>query len=139
MAEQMFISRRLQKALFDAVLAGLIAIVLFAPIIGLVLDGYQVRSNLPMAFTFAGIVALGRFIVALLVQTAYGERIMARFLAGRKVQVTVARDDGALTGRIFLAVFVAIALVYPLFAYLTPETLGIFGGRYGVTIIILAL
>ena len=136
---QDLISDRLRRALFDAVLAGLIAIVLFAPIIGLVLDGYQVRNNLPMALAFAGLVALGRFVMALFFQTAYGEKVLARFLAGRKVQVTVAKEDGSFAGKIFLAVFVTLAVVYPLLAYVAPEALGIFGGRYGITIIILSL
>ncbi len=129
----------LRRALPDAFLAGMIAIVLFGPIIGLVLDGYGLRNNLPFAFGIAGLVTVGRFFSSLFFQTSTGEAVLAKFAAGRKVRVTVAGDEKASRGKVFLALFVIFALAYPVLAHLAPDALGIFGGRYGLTIVILAL
>ena len=130
----------LRKSLFDALLAGMIAVVLFAPIIGLVLDGYEVRNNLPVALTFSVIIAIGRLCVSLFFQTSYGERLLESFISARKVHVTVAQPtDGFSWRRLMIPLIILVAIVYPIYAYLAPESLGVFGGRYGITIMILAL
>lgn len=130
----------IRKSLLDSLLAGMIAVVLFAPIIGLVLDGYELRNNLPVALGFSLIIALGRLAVSLFFQTSYGERVLESFANARKVQVTVAQPrEGFGWQQMTVPLIILIAFTYPLYAHLAPESLGIFGGRYGITIMILAL
>ena len=52
-------------ALKDAFFAGLIALVLFGPIVGLVLDNYALKNNIPRALAFVAVVTLGRFFISL--------------------------------------------------------------------------
>lgn len=130
-----------RKSLFDAFLAGMIAVVLFTPIIGLVLDGYELRNNLSAALSFSLLIAIGRFCVSVFFQTAYGNKLVMGFEEGRNVHVTVAkpREEGFSWQRLLLPCIVFFAIIYPLCAHLAPDLLGIFGGRYGITIVILAL
>jgi len=118
----------------------MIAVVLFTPIMGLILDGYEVRNNLPAALSFALVITIGRFFISLFFQTNYGERVLESFISARKVHVTVAQPkDGFHWQRMAIIIIALIAVIYPLYAHLAPDTLGILGGRYGITIMILAL
>ena len=71
----------LKRCILDSVFSGLVALIIFGPIAGVVLDGYS--------FNFAGqrlawmiaIVMLGRFLLSIFLQTAPGARFQARFEA----------------------------------------------------------
>ncbi len=129
----------LRIAILDAVFAALIALVLFGPMVGLVLDGYELRNNLGVAFTFVAIVGTGRFFASLFFQSAIGAQFLDKFISGRKVRVTVAPPSRSnLQKLILLGTFLA-ALTYPVLAHVAPDVLGVFGGKYGITIVILAL
>ncbi len=129
----------LRASIFDTILAAMIALVLFAPIVGLVLDGYELRNNLKVAMIFVAVVAVGRFAVSIFVQTPYGANVLDRFLSGRKVHVTVSKQTTSIWWQASLPLVALIAFTFPVVAHYSPETLGIFGGKYGITIMILAL
>ncbi|MBI1904728.1 MAG: high-affinity branched-chain amino acid ABC transporter permease LivM [Rhodocyclales bacterium] len=81
-------------AVRDAVLAGMVALLVFGPITGLQLSGYEVVARMQWPLLFAGIVTLGRFCMAVWVQTEAGERSLARMRAKRSGGVTVAEGKG---------------------------------------------
>lgn len=129
----------LRSAITDALVAGLIALVLFGPIVGLVLDGYELRNNMGVALSFVSIIAIGRFLASLFFQSSTGINFLEKFNRGRKVRVTVARPSDNKFKKLLLPAIFLAALSYPLLAHLAPDLLGVFGGKYGITIMILAL
>ena len=126
-------------ALKDAFFAGLIALVLFGPIVGLVLDNYALKNNIPRALAFVAVVTLGRFFISLFFQSSYGRNFLDNYAAGRKVHVTVADAGKKSLGSRLLPMIAVLTAAFPLVAFLMPEALGVFGGKYGITIVILAL
>lgn len=129
----------LRASIFDTLIAALIALVLFGPIIGLVLDNYELRNNISVAMMFVAVVAAGRFLMSVFVQTPYGIKTMDKFISGRKVHVTVAKETASSIQQISLVAVAVAAFSFPLLAHYHPEFLGLFGGKYGITIMILAL
>jgi branched-chain amino acid transport system permease protein len=81
-------------AVRDAVLAGMVALLVFGPITGLQLSGYEVVARMQWPLLFAGIVTLGRFCMSVWVQTEAGERSLARMRTKRSGGVTVAESKG---------------------------------------------
>lgn len=81
-------------AVRDAVLAGMVALLVFGPITGLQLSGYEVVARMQWPLLFAGIVTLGRFCMSVWVQTEAGERSLARMRTKRSGGVTVAEGKG---------------------------------------------
>jgi branched-chain amino acid transport system permease protein len=81
-------------AVRDAVLAGMVALLVFGPITGLQLSGYEVVARMQWPLLFAGIVTLGRFCMSVWVQTEAGERSLARMRTKRSGDVTVAESKG---------------------------------------------
>ena len=53
-----------KKSLVDAVLAGLIALIVFGPIVGVVLDGYKFNLEIERVAAIIGVVMLGRFLLS---------------------------------------------------------------------------
>ncbi|MBE8182477.1 MAG: high-affinity branched-chain amino acid ABC transporter permease LivM [Candidatus Portiera sp.] len=129
----------LRLAITDALVAGLIALVLFGPIVGLVLDGYELRNNMGVAFIFVAIITTGRFFASLFFQSPIGVRFLEKFARGRKVRVTVAQASTNKFKKLLLPAIFLAALSYPVIAHVAPDLLGVFGGKYGITIMILAL
>lgn len=129
----------LRTSIIEAIIAGLIALVIFGPIVGLVLDGYELRNNMSVAFSFVAVVAVGRFFSSLYFQTNHGKMFLERFASARKVRVTVAKEKKIGLRAYIMPAIAALAIAYPIIAYVSPETLSVFGGKYGITISILAL
>lgn len=117
-------------ALRDAVLAGMVALLVFGPITGLQLSGYEVVSRMQWPLLFAGIVTLGRFCMAVWVQTEAGERSLARMRTKRSGGVTVAESKGK-SWQARLAPFALIGgLALPFV---------LMDNRYWLTVVLLAL
>ena len=133
----------IKPALRDSILAALLALVLFGPIMGAVLDGYTLDNQFGRVFWMVLAVAIGRFTISLLSQTVWGQKIATSFIQGRSVQVTVRQDSHS--HHKWLWLLFIFGLVYPLLAHLYPHVLNLpftdfsLGGKYGLTIIILAL
>lgn len=117
-------------AVRDAVLAGLVALLVFGPITGLQLSGYEVVARMQWPLLFAGIVTLGRFCMSVWVQTEAGERSLARMRIKRSGGVTVAEDKGK-SWQLKLAPFALIGgLALPFI---------LMDNRYWMTVALLAL
>ncbi|WP_122687837.1 DUF3382 domain-containing protein, partial [Pseudomonas viridiflava] len=68
-----------KKSLIDAVVAGLLALIVFGPIVGIVLDGYSFNLQPTRVALLVAIVMLGRFLMSLFLQTPRGVRISQSF------------------------------------------------------------
>jgi branched-chain amino acid transport system permease protein len=68
-----------KKSLVDAILAGLIALIVFGPIVGVVLDGYGFNLQPTRVAWIVAIVMAGRFALSLFLQTSKGLRILEGF------------------------------------------------------------
>lgn len=82
MSEHTMSSRiQLKPCLLDAILAGLIALIIFGPIVGVVLDGYSFDFHALRLVWIIAVVMAGRFLLSLFLQTSTGQRVMQRFEA----------------------------------------------------------
>src|SRR5450830_1911416 len=69
----------IKKSVVDTVLAGLIALIVFGPIVGVVLDGYSFNLQPARVATLVAIVMAGRFALSLFLQTPKGVKILQGF------------------------------------------------------------
>lgn len=106
----------MKKRLVSASLAGFIALLLFAPITGMVLSGYTVISHWQRPFGLAGVVFLGHLIFSL---------FWDRFL---KSGTENSRAKTEKTGSRLFGLGLLLALALPFFI-----------GKYGLSVAILAL
>ncbi len=117
----------LRQSLLDTVLAGLIALIVFGPVAGVVLDGYSFDFH---ASRLAGMVATvmgGRLLLSLLLQTVPGKRLQTHFDAD-KGGVYVRPTDYKSRLRWILPLIIVLAIVFPFF-----------GSKYLLTVAILGL
>lgn len=73
-----------RQAVLEATAAFALALLLLGPIVGLVLDGYQVKNELQRPLLIAAIIAVGRFLVTLAMHTPTGQAALERFNARRR-------------------------------------------------------
>ena len=71
----------LKRCILDAIFSGLIALIIFGPIAGVVLDGYSFNFAGQRLAWIVGIVMLGRFLLSAFLSTAPGAHFQARFEA----------------------------------------------------------
>jgi branched-chain amino acid transport system permease protein len=69
----------IKKALIDTVLAGLVALIVFGPIVGVVLQGYDFTPRFDRVGWLVGTVMAGRLLLSLFLQTTPGRSLMERF------------------------------------------------------------
>ncbi len=81
----------MRKALTNALLAAMIALLLFGPVTGLVLSGYEVVPEWQRPLLLAAIVFVGHFLLSLLFETPTGNRLLGKRLRRRDAGVVVAR------------------------------------------------
>lgn len=128
-------------SLREALLAFVLALVVFGPVSGLVLSGYTVDPHWLRPLLIAAVVAVGRFAIHLLGQTPAGKRMSARNQARVHGGVTVA-VPGQRPGRarLLIGLVLATAFVIPFLPWLpVPELLAALGGKYWLSNLILAL
>ncbi|GLZ85346.1 branched-chain amino acid ABC transporter permease [Metapseudomonas resinovorans] len=116
-----------KKSLIDAVIAGLLALIVFGPIMGVVLDGYSFNLEFNRVGVMMAVVMLGRFFLSLYLQTPRGEVLMQRFEStGSGVHV---RDpDYKSRLRWVIPLLIVAAVIFPFFA-----------SKYLLTVVILGL
>lgn len=77
------VSRRqgldIKKSLIDSVLAGLCALIVFGPIVGIVLKGYSFELSTRRVAVIVALVMAGRLLLSLLLQSRGGRKFIARF------------------------------------------------------------
>ncbi|NWA06526.1 high-affinity branched-chain amino acid ABC transporter permease LivM [Pseudomonas gingeri] len=105
----------IKKSLVDAILAGLIALIVFGPIVGIVLEGYSFNLEPTRVAWLVAIVMLGRFALSLFLQTSKGLRILDGFeSAGSGVHVLAPDYKSRL--RWIIPLMIAIAVIFPFFS-----------------------
>lgn len=130
MSEHTMPSRiQLKPCLLDAILAGLIALIIFGPIVGVMLDGYSFNFHaLRLVWIIAAVMA-GRFLLSLFLQTATGQRAMQRFEADSAgVYVRPAGHKSNL--RWIIPLILVLAIFFPFVATKYILTVAILGLIY---------
>ncbi|KPU59630.1 branched-chain amino acid transport system / permease component family protein [Pseudomonas fluorescens] len=116
-----------KKSLVDTVLAGLIALIVFGPIVGVVLEGYSYNLQPTRVAWMVGAVMIGRFVLSLFLQTAKGVKVQQSFeVIGSGVHVLPPDYKSRL--RLIIPALIVIAIVFPVFA-----------DKYLLTVVILGL
>jgi len=117
----------LRHVLLDTLLAGLIALVVFGPIVGVVLDGYRFELQPLRVAWLVGTVMCGRLLLGLFLRTAGGRRWLQRFDGGGAgVQVLAPGQRSRL--RWIVPLVLLAAVVFPFLA-----------SKYLLTVVILGL
>ncbi len=117
----------IKQSLIDAVIAGLLALIVFGPIVGVVLQGYSFNLQPTRVAWLVLAVMIGRFLISLFLQTPNGIRLsqgMER--GGSGVHVLAPGHKSAL--RWVIPLVIVLAIVFPAFA-----------NKYVLTIVILGL
>ncbi|MBH2961188.1 high-affinity branched-chain amino acid ABC transporter permease LivM [Serratia marcescens] len=118
-----------KRSLLDAVLAGLIALIVFGPIVGIVLNGYSFNVEPHRLVWIIVAVMAGRLLLSLFLQTAPGRRVLARFDGGN--DGVYVRPLGYKSNlRWILPLMAAIALLFPFVATKYLLTVAILGLIY---------
>ncbi|MFJ3482900.1 high-affinity branched-chain amino acid ABC transporter permease LivM [Pseudomonas sp. NPDC090202] len=117
----------IKQSLIDAVIAGLLALIVFGPIVGVVLDGYQFNMEPRRVAALVGVVVIGRFLLSLFLQTPKGLAILQNF-EGSGSGVHVLPPDYKSRLRYIIPLMIVIAVVFPVFA-----------DKYVLTVVILGL
>ncbi|WP_458373527.1 high-affinity branched-chain amino acid ABC transporter permease LivM [Pseudomonas laurylsulfatiphila] len=105
----------IKKSLVDAILAGLIALIVFGPIVGVVLDGYGFNLETTRVAWIVAIVMAGRFALSMFLQTAQGLKILEGFeTTGSGVHVLAPDYKSRL--RWIIPLVILIAVVFPFFS-----------------------
>ena len=105
----------LKQCVLDAVLSGLIALVVFGPIVGVVLDGYGFNLHYERVGWIIAIVMGGRFLLSLYLQTRGGRAVLERFEgAGSGVHVLPPGYKTRL--RWIVPLILVAAVIFPFFA-----------------------
>ncbi|QXH62535.1 high-affinity branched-chain amino acid ABC transporter permease LivM [Pseudomonas azerbaijanorientalis] len=103
----------IKKSLVDAILAGLIALIVFGPIVGVVLDGYGFNLETTRVAWIVAIVMAGRFALSMFLQTAQGLKILEGFeTTGSGVHVLAPDYKSRLRWIIPLVILIAVALPF---------------------------
>lgn len=119
----------IKRSLLDAVLAGLIALIVFGPIVGIVLDGYSFNFEPRRLVVIIAVVMVGRLLLSLFLQTPLGRKVSARFEGGN--DGVYVRPVGARTSlRWILPLLVVLALLFPFMATKYLLTVAILGLIY---------
>ncbi|CAI1753542.1 LIV-I protein H [Serratia liquefaciens] len=118
-----------KRSLLDAVLAGLIALIVFGPIVGIVLNGYSFNFEPHRLVWIIAVVMAGRLLLSLFLQTAPGRKLLTRFDGGN--DGVYVRPIGAKTSlRWVIPLMAVIALLFPFVATKYLLTVAILGLIY---------
>lgn len=104
-----------KESVVDAILAGLIALIVFGPIVGVVLDGYSFNLEPKRVAWIIAVVMAGRFALSLFLQSPKGRRILEGFEStGSGVHVLAPDYKSRL--RWIIPLLIVIAVVFPFFS-----------------------
>ncbi|WP_343551342.1 high-affinity branched-chain amino acid ABC transporter permease LivM [Pantoea sp.] len=119
----------LRQTLLDTLLAGLVALVVFGPIVGIVLDGYSFKLSPQRVALLVAVVMVGRLLFSLFLHTAFGQNVMRRF-SGKDDGVYV-RDPGYRSRlRWILPLLLIVAMAFPFLSSKYLLTVAILGLIY---------
>ncbi|PWV60610.1 high-affinity branched-chain amino acid ABC transporter permease LivM [Plasticicumulans acidivorans] len=104
------------RPLREAGVTFVLALIVFGPISGLVLDGYSIEPHLGRPLLIASIVAAGRLLFGVLEQTPFGQKLLARNARKASGGVTVARGDEYKLLYFVVPLVIAIGVTLPFVA-----------------------
>ena len=118
-----------RQALLDTLLAGLVALVVFGPIVGVVLDGYSFKLSPQRVALLVAVVMAGRLLFSVFLHAPFGQRIMRKFSSS---------DDGVYVRepgyrsrlRWILPLLLIVALAFPFLSSKYLLTVAILGLIY---------
>lgn len=117
-----------KKSTIDAVIAGLMALVLFGPVVGVVLQGYGFTTEFGRVGWMVAVVAVGRFVISSFLQSSKGKEILFKHSSGDDAGVVVKSPDYKSNMVWIIPVVILIGLMVPFIA-----------SKYVLTVIILGL
>ena len=118
-----------RQALFDTLLAGLVALVVFGPIVGVVLDGYSFKLSPQRVALLVAVVMAGRLLFSVFLHAPFGQRIMRKF-ASSDDGVYVRESGYRSRLRWILPLLLVVALVFPFLSSKYLLTVAILGLIY---------
>ncbi|MFJ2975103.1 high-affinity branched-chain amino acid ABC transporter permease LivM [Kluyvera sp. NPDC087067] len=119
----------LKRCILDTVFSGLVALILFGPIVGVVLDGYSFNFEGQRLVWIIAAVMVGRFILSAFLMTSAGRRIAARF-EGDSAGVYVRPVGYKSRMRWIIPLVLALAICFPFVATKYVLTVAILGLIY---------
>ena len=119
----------IRQSLIDTVLAGLCALVVFGPIVGIVLKGYSFELSPQRVAILVGAVMAGRLLLSLTLHSATGRKFVARFESADD-GVYVRPADYRSRLRWIVPLLLALALLFPFIATKYLLTVAILGLIY---------
>ncbi len=119
----------LKRCLLDAIFAGMVALIVFGPIAGVVLDGYSFNFEGRRLAWIIATVMTGRFLLSAFLTTAPGRRVMARF-DNDNSGVYVRPPEHKSRMRWILPLIIALAVCFPFVATKYVLTVAILGLIY---------
>jgi branched-chain amino acid transport system permease protein len=119
----------IKQSLIDTVLAGLCALVVFGPIVGIVLKGYSYDLSPQRVAVLVGVVMAGKLLLSLTLQSATGRKFVARF-EGADDGVFVRPADYRSRMRWIIPLLLVLGMLFPFVATKYLLTVAILGLIY---------
>ncbi|GGK00546.1 high-affinity branched-chain amino acid ABC transporter permease LivM [Pseudomonas matsuisoli] len=119
----------LKKAVLDALMAGLLALVVFGPIVGVVLQGYAFQMEAGRVAWMVGVFMVGRLLLSVFLQTARGQRLLDSF-EQTSGGVGVLPPGHKSRIKWVILTLIVLACIFPFFANKYLLTVVIFGLIY---------
>lgn len=119
----------LKRCLLDAIFAGLVALIVFGPIVGVVLDGYSFNFEGQRLIAIIAVVMIGRFLLSAFLSTSTGMRFLSRFETDNS-GVYVRPPEYKSRMRWIIPLVLALAICFPFVATKYVLTVAILGLIY---------
>ena len=119
----------LKRCLLDAIFAGMVALIIFGPVAGVVLDGYSFNFEGRRLAWIIATVMTGRFLLSAFLSTVPGRRVMARF-DNDNAGVYVRPPEYKSRMRWILPLIITLAICFPFVATKYVLTVAILGLIY---------
>ncbi|MEN4927977.1 high-affinity branched-chain amino acid ABC transporter permease LivM [Erwinia billingiae] len=119
----------IKQSLIDTVLAGLCALVVFGPIVGIVLKGYSYDLSPQRVAVLVGVVMAGKLLLSLTLQSTTGRKFVARF-EGADDGVYVRPADYRSRMRWIIPLLLVLGMLFPFIATKYLLTVAILGLIY---------
>lgn len=119
----------IKQSLIDTVLAGLCALIVFGPIVGIVLKGYSFDLSPQRVAVLVAVVMAGKLLLSLTLQSTTGRKFVARF-EGADDGVYVRPADYRSRMRWIIPLLMVLAIIFPFMATKYLLTVAILGLIY---------
>ena len=118
-----------KRCLLDAIFAGLVALIIFGPVVGVVLDGYSFNFHSQRLVWIIAAVMTGRFLLSAFLETTAGQKMRARFESD-SAGVYVRSPDYKSHLRWVIPLLIVLAIFFPFVATKYILTVAILGLIY---------